>query len=58
MDENEDGVISQEEFDAMKGKRDRKAKRKSKRRVMPVIWPARSAGLVIYRSRKTPNQDK
>jgi hypothetical protein len=29
LDENEDGVISQEEFDAMKGKRDRKAKRQS-----------------------------
>mgnify|MGYP000156004192 CR=1 FL=1 len=29
MDENEDGVISQEEFDAMKGKRDRKIKRQS-----------------------------
>ena len=29
MDENEDGVISQEEFDAMKGKRGRKAKRQS-----------------------------
>ena len=29
MDENEDGVMSQEEFDAMKGKRDRKTKRQS-----------------------------
>jgi len=29
MDENEDGVISQEEFDAKKGKRHRKEKRNS-----------------------------
>jgi hypothetical protein len=29
MDENEDGVISQEEFDAMKGKRRGRGKHKS-----------------------------
>ena len=29
MDENEDGVITQEEFDAKKGKRHRKEKRNS-----------------------------